>query len=515
MMQGVMSIVSRTGNFGVGSWVERRSRLAPHDTALVVDDAPVTYAQLAERIRRLANGLGELGVAKGDRVAWVGPNHPSFLEALFAAGLLGAALAPVNHRLEPGVIGAVLKDLEPTVLVQHALLGPSLPVPSSVKHRVAVAGPVDDCVQFEHLLDGSPTSSVEESVSFDDLCLLAHTSGTMGRPKGIMLTHGNVIWNAINMSVTAGMRREDVTISIAPLFRTGGIGVNVLPVLFVGGTVVMPRDNTPDEILRSTEQHRVTVGFGNPDLLDALMQAELWERADLSSIRFFITGGAPVPEQLIRAYVDRGVQLVQGYGLSEAAPACLLLPPEDSLRKVSSAGKPMLHVDARIVDDSGAEVGAGEAGELLVRGPNVMAGYWKRPEETERALTSDGWLRTGDAARKDPEGYLYIINRMTDRFTTDGRAVFPRDVEEVLLSHDSVADAAVVGIPDDDRGNVGAAFVVLSHGAQIGGTDLPGLCRQRLAPHQIPGSLTFVESLPRSSVGKLLREQLAALATAS
>jgi fatty-acyl-CoA synthase len=507
--------VSRTGNFGVGSWVERRSRFAPDDTALVVGDAPVTYAQLAERIRRLANGLGELGVAKGDRVAWVGPNHPSFLEALFAAGLVGAALAPVNHRLEPGVIGAVLEDCAPTVLIQHGPFGPSLPVPSSVRHRVAVAGAVDDFVQFEHLLEGAPSSSIEESVSFGDLCLLAYTSGTVGRPKGIMLTHGNVTWNAINMSVTAGIRRDDVTISIAPLFRTGGIGVNVLPVLFVGGTVVMPRDNTPEEILRSTERHRVTVGFGNPDLLDALRQTELWEHADLSNIRFFITGGAPVPEQLIRAYVDRGVQLLQGYGLSEAAPACLLLHPEDSLRKVSSAGKPMLHVDAQIVDESGADVATGEAGELLVRGPNVMAGYWKRPEETERALTSDGWLRTGDAARMDREGYLYIIDRMTDRFMTDGRPVFPSDVEKVLLGLDSVADAAVVGVPDDERGNIGAAFVVLSHGARIGEADLLGLCRQRLAPHQVPRSLTLVESLPRSSVGKLLREELAALATTS
>ena len=238
-----------------------------------------------------------------------------------------------------------------------------------------------------------------------------------------------------------------MTIAIAPFFRVGGTGVNVLPVLFVGGTVVVPDDPRPDGLLRLIERHRVTVGFGNPDLLDALAHADRWPSVDLSSIRFVLTGGAPVPERLIRAYLDRGVTLLQGYGLSEAAPLVLLLDAEQALQKIGSAGKPPLFVDVRITDAAGGDVAPGHTGELLVRGPNVMAGYWRRPAETRDALIEGGWLRTGDAARMDDDGYIWIVDRLEARFVSAGEVVYPGDVERALLAHPSVADAGVVGVP--------------------------------------------------------------------
>lgn len=507
-----MPASSTSENFGVGSWIERRARIAPEREVLIAGDRSFTYGELAGRVRRLAGGLRRLGVACGDRVAWLGPNHPAFLESLFAAGLLGAALAPVNHRLEAGEILSVLEDTQPKALIQHHAMGP-MPVPPSVGHRVAVAGSLDGALDFEALVAESPDDLVEEPVGLDDVCLLPHTSGTTGRPKGVMLTHGNVTWNVVNFLTCAHFRSDDVTIAIAPFFRVGGTGVNVLPVLFMGGTVVVPEDLSADRILRLIERHRVSVGFGNPDILDALVHSELWTKVDLSSVRFVVTGGAPVPERLIRAYLDRGVTLLQGYGLSEAAPLALPLDPESALRKIGSAGRPPLLIDIRIVDPAGDDLGPDETGELLVRGPNVMAGYWNRPKETHEVLGPDGWLRTGDAACMDDEGFVWIVDRVGDRFTTDGHVVYPGDIERVLTGHPAVADAAVVDVLAPGRGKVGVAFVVLAAGAEATEEELLASCRQHLAPYQVPTSVRFVDRLPRNSVGKLIRPQLRVLAS--
>jgi fatty-acyl-CoA synthase len=450
-------------------------------------------------------------VGRGDRVAWLGPNHPAFLEALFASGLVGAALAPVNHRLAADQLRAVLGDIEPTVLIQHAATGPAPVDPAGP--RIAVAGPVQGALELEALVSESPDDPVEVTVAMEDVCLLPHTSGTTGVPKGVMLTHANLTWNVINFLSCAGFRGDDVTVAIAPFFRVGGTGVNVLPVLFMGGTVVVPGDLRPEGILEAMERHRVTVGFGNPDLLEALAGAEAWPAVDLSSVRFVVTGGAPVPERLIRAWLDRGVLLLQGYGLSEAAPLALLLDPGSALTKMGSAGRPPLLVDIQIAHPDGTVVGPGETGELLVRGPNVMAGYWRRPEATREVLSADGWLRTGDAARRDEEGYVWIVDRVADHFLVAGRPVYPGDVERVLTGHPSLADAGVVKVLDEMGGEAVAAVVVLSAGSRASEPELLAYGRRHLPAHQAPTSVRFVDRLPRNSVGKLLRAELHALAS--
>ena len=393
-----MSVQAREG-VSVGSWIERRARIDPDHVAIISGDRPVTYAELAERIRRLAGGLSRLGVVHGDRVAWIGPNHAAFLEAFFAAGALGAVLAPVNHRLAPDERALVVEDAEPRVLIEHHAVVPTRASGSVRHHLVVGGGPREGSLDYESFVSDSPERVPDAGVDLDDLLFLPHTSGTTGSPKGVMLSHGNVTWNVVNFLSRANFRGDDVTIAIAPFFRVGGTGVNVLPVLFVGGTVVVPDDASAEGLLGLVERHRVTVGFGNPDILDELLHAERWRAADLSSIRFVVTGGAPVPERLIRAYQDRGVPLVQGYGLSEASPVVLLLDAKRSLQKIGSAGRPVLLVEIRIVDPDGRDVDPGDTGELLARGPNIMAGYWRRPAETEEVLLEGGWLRTGDAAR--------------------------------------------------------------------------------------------------------------------
>jgi len=506
-----MTASTAAGNAGIGPWIERRARTAPDGVALIAGDRSLTYAELAGRVRRLANGLRTLGVAKGDRVAWLGPNQPAFLESLFAVGLLGAALAPVNHRLDEAEINWILQDTKPRVLIQHVAGGTAVRSPAF--RHVAVGDSLDGAADFEALIAASPGHALEEAVRLDDLCLLPHTSGTTGRPKGVMLTHGNVTWNVVNLLSCADFRSDDVTIALAPFFRVGGTGVNVLPVLFMGGTVVVPGSVQPDDILRLTEQHHVTVGSGNPDILQSLVRSPLWPAADLSGVRFLITGGAPVPEPVIRAYLERGLTLLQGYGLSEAAPVALLLQPGSALRKAGSAGTPPLFADAKIAGPSGAEAGPGQAGELLVRGPNVMAGYWNRPEDTAAVLTPDGWLRTGDAARPDEDGYIWIIGRVADSFISHGQVVHPGDVERVLLSHPAVADAGFAPVSEQGKEQVATAFIVAAPQAETTEQELLAWSREHLPAHQVPAHVIFADRLPRNSVGKLIRAGLRNAAT--
>jgi len=498
---------------GVGSWIERRARIAPQGVAIVHGASRVTYTELAERIRRLANGLLDLGVEPGDRIAWLGPNHPAFLEALFAAGLLGCVLAPVNHRLPADGMSLVLHDIEPQIVLRHGLPG-SVSLPDSVRHHLDVGGPAEGALDYAEVVAGSSDDRIDVPVRFDDVLMLPHTSGTLGTPKGVMLTHANITWNVINLLSVADVRQGDVTIASAPFFRVGGTGVNVLPVLFMGGTVVVPEDAGPDHLLDEAERFGVTVGFGNPDLLADLAAASRWAVADLSSIRFFITGGAPVPERLIRRYLERGITLLQGYGLSEAAPVVLLLDPASSLAKVGSAGRPALMVEVRVEADGGRDAALGQTGELWVRGPNVMAGYWRDPEATRQVLTSDGWLRTGDAARIDDDGYVWIVDRMRDGFRSEGGIVYPGDVERVLLEHPAVGDVAVVGVPrsaatDTAAGfEFGVAFVVRAEGHDVTVEEIAAFARQRLEAHTVPSAVVFAEQLPRNTVGKLQRARL-------
>jgi acyl-CoA synthetase (AMP-forming)/AMP-acid ligase II len=494
---------------GIGSWIERRARTQPDRVAMISGDRSTTYAEMASRIRRLAHGLRSLGVRRGDRVGWAGPNHPAFLESLFASASLGAALAPANHRQEPSRIATQLADAAPTVVVTNGIELQGL-LPDGVAGVIGVDRVQGATVELEALIADARDAPIGEAVGPDEVCFIPYTSGTTGSSKGVMLTHANVTWNVINFLSCADFRGDDVTLAIAPFFRSGGTGVNVLPVLFMGGTVVVPESMDADEILRLAERHRATIGFANPDLLDALMASSVWSGVDLSSVRFILTGGAPVPDRLVRAYLQRGLALVQGYGLSEAAPLALLLDAETAVHKVGAAGKPPLFVDIRILGPGG-DVEPGETGELLVRGPNVMAGYWNRPEATRAAIDADGWLHTGDAARMDDDGDVWIVDRCSAGFRTGKRIVYPGDIERVILEHPDVADVGAVGVrgPDGDREAV--AFVVLRDGVTMTAEAILAFAAERLPPESVPRSLAFVDRLPRSSVGKLLRGELEAL----
>jgi fatty-acyl-CoA synthase len=482
---------------GIGGWVERRARVAGDQTALISGPFRVTYAELAGRIRRVAHALRDIGVEHGDRVGWLGPNHPAFLELLFAAAKLGAIATPINHQLHHDVITKICEDAEPRViLVEASLAGIELPISS----RIVVGPAGDPSSEYERLVTASSDEPIDEPVRLTDPCMLPYTSGTTGLPKGILLTHENLTWNTFNLLASCDFRAGDVTLAIAPFFRTGGTGVNVLPALFQGGTVVVPERVEPDEVLRLTAEHRATVGFGNPALLEALTRSPLWREADLSSIRVFLTGGAPVPERLITTYLERGVTFLQGYGLSEAAPVVAVLDPPNALRKVGAAGRPVHFVDVRILRPDGSACAPGEIGELAVRGPNVMAGYWRRPDATRAVLDDERWLKTGDAVRMDDEGFLFVVGRVADAYLSDGDLVHPGEAERQLLAHPAVAEACVAG---RERG--ACAFIVRTRGTTIGEDALLAFCRSTLAPRACPTTVRFIDALPRNPGGKITR----------
>jgi acyl-CoA synthetase (AMP-forming)/AMP-acid ligase II len=492
-------------NQSIGTWIERRARIAPDDVAVIFGDTRRTYADLAGRVRRLAHQLRALGVKRADRVAWLGLNHPAFLEVLFAATKIGAVVAPINHRLERGAIEAICSDVAPRVVFLDTSLS-DVRFPLGVTTTVIV-GPWDaQDGQYERLIAEGRDEPIDEPVTFDDLCLLPFTSGTTGVPKGIMLTHGNLTWNVFNLLSIIDIRADDVTIAVVPFFRTGGTGINVLPVLFKGGTVVIPASTEPGEIFHLMDRHRVTIGFGSPDLLEALTRSPQWHSADFTNLRMFMTGGAPVHERLLRTSHERGFNVLQGYGLSEAGPFVSVLEGANALRKLGSAGHPALFVDVRIVGRDGSDAVGGEMGELLVRGPNVMAGYWRRPDATRRALDEHGWLRTGDVAFVDDDGFLFIVGRAEDSYMSAGVLVHPGLAERVLRQHPAVAEACVLG---GENGAV--AYVVLEPWA---GSDveaeLRSLCRERLPIYARPAAIERVASLPKNPAGKIMRHRIRA-----
>lgn len=490
-------------NQGIGSWPARRSRKTPHRVALVHDGRELTYRQLDERVNRLAHALRRLGVDRGDRVAYLGPNHPAYLETLFACGVIGAVFVPLNLRLAGPELEYILADSGSRVLITAPEHAGTIAAHASTETVVTVGE------GYEGLLAAASAEPIDESVSHDDICLIMYTSGTTGRPKGAMLTHGNITWNSLNVVVDMDLRSDEVALLSAPLFHTAGLNMTCLPVLLKGGTVLLVPAFDPAATLTMIERHRVTFTFGVPAMYNAISAQPGWATADLSSLRMLTCGGAPVPEATIRTYLERGLTFIQGYGMTEASPGVLLLGADQVTAKAGSAGVPHFFTDVRVVRPDLTEVEPGEKGEVLVRGPNVMAGYWRQPEATQAAIHS-GWFHSGDVAYVDPDGFVFIADRIKDMIISGGENIYPAEVEDALYDHPAVADCAVIGVPDERWGEVGRAIVVRKPDHQLGEAELLDFLVGRLAKYKIPKSVRFVDQLPRSAVGKVLKKQLRA-----
>jgi acyl-CoA synthetase (AMP-forming)/AMP-acid ligase II len=497
------------GTRGIGSWASRRAYLSGDRIALVDGDSRITYAEFDRRTDQLARALRQLGVRRGDRVAALLVNSAAFLETLFATAKLGAVFVPINFRLAPPEVTYLLADSGAEVFVwsghlsalaRAALAGEGV----RVRARVVVGGePADGEADFEQVLVSGEPRAFGINVAGSDLCCIMYTSGTTGRPKGAMLTHDNHLWNAIN---TRMVRETDRTVTVLPLFHIGA-WAHTLPLIYVGGTNALLPAFEPQQTLAAMARERVTIQLLVPAMWAALMAVPDFSSYDLSALELAITGGAPCPLPVLEYFQGKGVPFQEGFGMTETAPSVTLLDADHVKEKNGSIGRPLFHVDTRIVNGQDRDMPTGEVGELVVRGPNVFAGYWGLPEATAEAFRG-GWFHTGDMGRMDGEGFITLVDRKTDMIISGGENVYPIEVEQVLYRHPAVREVAVVGVPHATWGETPIAVVALKDGAQVTGDDLIGYARERLAHFKCPTRVEYLPELPRNAIGKVLKTTL-------
>ena len=493
--------------------LERDAALYPQRTAVSVDGGPsATFAELRDRVRRLATGLEDSGVGPGDRVALMAENGLIFFDVYLAVAYLGAAAVPLNTQLTDPELAFILSNAEPTLTLATRDYAQRL-------EAIGSTGPVIDADGdgYAELLGSAPFTDLDRA-SEDDTALIIYTSGTTGRPKGVCLTQRGLAFNGLTMALIQRFQPDDVFLSTTPLYHAA-TGTRVCSMLADGQTHVVLRSFSPESFFAAVAEHRVTISILVPAQLRRLLDHPGFDEADLSSLRLIVYGAAPTAGPLIRqAYERFGCGLYQGYGISEGVTNLTGLLPED--HDLAMAGRPdLLDSCGRVVpgvrielhDDSGALVAPGEVGEIWVKSEKVMAGYWRNPDQTAEALV-DGWLRTGDLGRFDDDGYLYIVGRSKDMLISGGVNIYPSEIEAVLYDHPAVAEAAVVGRTDSEWGERPVAFVELRPEESLDG--LLAWCRQRLAKIKVPDEFIAVDSFPRTVTGKIrkveLREHLAA-----
>jgi len=491
-----------SGELTLGRWIRDRACTTPDRVAIDYGGERTTYQELDQHSERLAAGFLAAGLCRGDRVATLTGSSPGHAAVFFACAKAGLLLLPLSWRLSSAELAYQLDDAEPALLLaeeEHDALADAALAAAAVAPRRERLGAVPP-----------PGDALGADVGDDDPLLLVYTSGTTGRPKGALLTHRNCFWTNLSFDLGAGIAGDDVVLQVLPQFHVGGWNVQPLLAWWKGATVVLERSFDPARCLALIAEKRVTTMMGVPATYLFMSQQPAFDRADLSSLRRAVVGGAPMPEALLAAWQERGVAVVQGYGLTEAAPNVLCLPAEDASRKRGYAGKPYPHVEVALRDpDSGRLLDGPAEGELVVRGPNVFGGYWRNPEATAAAF-ADGWLLTGDVGERDGEGYYRICGRLKDMLISGGENVYPAEVESVLHEHPAVADAAVVAVPDERWGETGVAFVVLAAGTAVSGEELLAHCRERLARSKVPRAVRFVPALPRSGTSKVLKDELRA-----
>jgi fatty-acyl-CoA synthase len=494
----------------------RRADLTPDREALldVTSGARYTYAQLNERANRAANFLREeAGIRKGDRVSILAHNSIAYVDLLFGLGKIGAIFAPLNWRLTSRELTYIIDDCRPRVLIvgpEFASVWEEMKDSLQVERVFSLEGAqVPGARSYEEALRQSPAVEPKRlSIDEDDGYCILYTSGTTGRPKGAVLPHRQILWNAINTVISWGLSEKDVSPILTPMFHSGGLFVFLVPLFYAGGRIVMARSFDPETSLQLIMDEKCTVILGVPTLFQVWMSSPRFATADFSHVHFFISGGAPCPPSLIEAWSRaKGVTMRQGYGLTEAGVNCFSMTDEDALRKIGSVGKPIFHSRMRLVSPDGREVPVGETGELLIRGPHVCAGYWNNPVATAESLR-DGWFHTGDMARMDEEGYYYIVGRFKDMIISGGENVYAAEVEAIFREHDCVQDAALIGQPDEKWGEVGLMIVACKPGQSVRAEELLQFCQGRLAKYKIPKRVEFVPALPYSPYGKVMKADL-------
>jgi fatty-acyl-CoA synthase len=495
------------GEHVIGRWINERARLTPSRTAIEFDGRAITYRELDAESTKLARALLTHGLTSGDRIVTLSENRPEQVELLFACAKAGLVLAPLNWHHTPTELAAQLESFTPTLIV------------ASKAHfeRMKEACALLAVSATPHCLEGlrmglGPTSANFDLpfVNDDDSLFLIATSGTTGKPKGAQLTHANCFWTNLGLDLCVPINGNDVVLQVLPECHVGGWNIQPLLAWWKGATVVLEPSFDPRRVLELIANRRVTTMTGVPTTYLLLAQQPGFDEADLSSLRTVIVGGASMPLALLEKWHQRGVDVVQGYGLTEASPNVFCLAPEDAFTHAGSVGKPYAYVEVALHDDASDTFVAGAGrGEIFVRGPNVFAGYWQDPVATANVF-KEGWLRTGDVAERDEAGYYRICGRTKEMYISGGENVYPAEVEQVLLAFENVVEATVVATQHPRWGETGAAFVVVRPGVCLNIKELTIHCRTYLATYKVPTEIHVVCELPRTHVGKVDKARLKA-----
>lgn len=502
---------------GIGKWIRHHALQTPDREALVFESTRLSYAELNRRINRLANGLTARGVARGDRVAILLLNSTTFLEVFFACAKLGAIALPLNYRLSAGELRFILEDAAADLLIYHTafteLAGPVREALPDLRGIAAARGeqpahPGDEA--YPEVLASADESEPEVALGQDDPLMMMYTSGTTGQPKGALLSHANPTWVTANlMASDAAVRRGSTVLTVAPLFHIGGLAVHTLPALCIGARVVLHAQFDPALTLATVRDERVSELFMLPAMWQMLTRQPDFDDYDLGSLRCLLSGGAPCPIPVIHFLQERGLAFLEGFGMTETTASACVLDNQDAVRKNGSVGKPLVHMQMRIVDEHDQDVAIGEIGELVMRGPTLFMEYWGRPRATAEACRN-GWFHSGDLARQDEEGYYYIVDRQKDMLISGGENVYPSEVERVLHDHPRILEVAVIAMPDDKWGEVPMAVVVIDEGEPLTLEEVRRFCDGRLGRFKIPRFLEQVDALPRNATGKILKRELRA-----
>ena len=499
-----------------GDILGERARLSPDAVALihVPTRRQFTYAELDRRALQCARVWTDLcSLLPRDRVCILSENRTEYVDAFWAAGKSGIILVPLGTRSTARELQQILADCGPRCLMYSA-------------RYEKLAKELQQLVPFEHSISLDAEDSAPKALSYaeaigrvlpdplptrvqpEDVFCLLYTSGTTGQPKGVMIPHRQIAWNAYNTVVSWQLRQSDRVQVYTPMYHAGGLTVFMTPLFAIGGSIVVHDGFNAAEILQTLRDYECTILFGVPTIFKMLIDSPEFAAVDLSHVRWCASGGAPLPLQLLRAYQDRGVIFRQGYGLTEVGVNCFAMSDEDSGRRAGSIGKPMMFTEAKLVDAQGSQVATNEVGELCLRGPHVCRGYWNNPAATAQVLDPEGWFHTGDLARCDEDGFFYIAGRSKDMIISGGVNIYPSEIEKELLDHPAIAEVSVMGTADEKWGEVPVAFVALKSGASASDVDLIEFLRPRINKIKLPRQVVFTEALPRNAYGKVLKLEL-------
>jgi len=507
----------------IGDYLGRREIYSP-DKLAIIDagkdpELRLTYREWNERVKRLANWLHDVaGVSKGDRVGILARDGIEHLDVFYACAKLGAIHTALNWRLHWRETADLIRQTTPKALffsadfkadvaeIEHAVRSTQYEIPNLI--HLEGSG-IPDSLPYQSAIDQSPSTPITcETLEAEDTACLLFTGGTTGLPKGAQISHRQICWNVLN-TVIHDLTHDDIYLCVFPLFHAGGLFAYMSSQVVFGNTSILTRQFDPAQVLDLIEREGVTVFAAVPTMYQMMTQAPNYAGADLSSLRFCTSGGAPLPVPLVEKYTaDHGIRFKQGFGMTEYGPGLFALPPEDAIRKAGSIGRPNFFIDVRVVDEHNRPLGPHQPGELVLKGPSGCSGYWQNPEASAAVIDDEGWFHTGDIVRYDEDWYFYVMDRVKDMFISGGENIYPAEIEQALYQHPAVHMAAVIGLPDAHWGEVGCACVVLKPGEAATEAELLDHLRHRLARYKVPKSVHFLDALPLSGMGKILKREL-------